>query len=182
VAERLGQAARLALRLAVSLALVAAVGAIAHLPLGEPASGAALRIALRTHQARIEVCRDLTAEELARLPAHMRRPRECRETPIDYRLRVVVDGEARLERLIRHRGIRRSRPLTVDELLPVAPGVRDVAIDFLPELPADLAADAGELPTLRLAGDLRFPTGRIRIATLRAGELVWLPAPPDARP
>ncbi len=178
--ERLCGLAPLALRFGVSLALVKAIGAIAHLPLGDPPTGAALRIALRIHQARIEVCRDNSPEELARLPVHMRQARVCRETPIDYRLRVAVDGEPVVDRMIRHRGVRRNRPLTVDERVAVSPGLREVTIDLTPQLPTE-TVDISELPVLQFAEEIQFERGRIRIVTLEDGRLVCWPPLSEAR-
>jgi len=160
-------------RLALSMGLVAGIGALAHLPLGEPSSAAALRVALRTQRARVELCHDRTDAELAALPAHMRQRRICEETAADYHLVVRVDGVGRLDRRITHSGIRHNRPLVVDALLEVTPGEHDVEIRFAPEL-ANAAAGAGELASYRLADRVAFPPGRIRIASLRDEKLAWL--------
>jgi hypothetical protein len=166
--------ARAAAGAAAALGLVAALGAIAHCPLGEPPRESALRLALRTQQAKLEVCRDRTAEELARLPAHMRQRRLCRPTAVDYRLTVEVDGARRLERVIAHRGVRRNRPLVVDELIRVAPGLRRVAIEFVP-IPPDAEPALDGLPAYRLDEPVEARAGRIRIAALRGERLLWLP-------
>lgn len=170
---------RWALRVAVPLALVSAIAAIAHLPVGEPAPGSALRLALRTAAARVEVCRDRTAAELAALPAHMRQPRICTETAVDYRLTVAIDGVARLERTIEHRGVRRTRPLTVDAELPVGAGRHRVAVDFLPiDPPAEAAAT---LPAPRFDAEVDFAAGRVALLSLAPnGELGIVGAPTDA--
>ncbi len=157
---------RLALRLAVPLALMAALSTLAHLPVGAPPEGAALRLALRTAAARVEICRDRTADELAALPAHMRQARVCEETAIDYRLRVAIDGDVVLDRRVTHRGVRRTRPLVVDVDLPVAPGGRLLEVEFLPvDPPADAA---GSLPAATFAESVDFAPGRIRLLALEA--------------
>jgi hypothetical protein len=156
--------------LALAAALVAAVGALAHVPLGAPAAAAALRLALRAEHAKIEICRDLAESELARLPAHMRQKRQCEETAIDYRLRVTIDGTTRLEREVRHKGIRRTRPLAVEEQLEVPPGRHDVAVEFQPVPPAGALAEAiAELGSPRFASPVDFPRGRVRILVLGPG-------------
>ena len=66
---------RPALQLAVALGILLGVEALAHLPLGRPAEGAAIRLAVRTAAGKIEICRDVSPEELAQLPIHMRQPR-----------------------------------------------------------------------------------------------------------
>jgi hypothetical protein len=158
-------------RLLLATAIVALVGAAAHLPLGETAGGAALRLALRTQLARTETCRDRSDAELAALPAHMRVRRVCTEVAATYRLRVTVDGRPRVDRLVAHSGVRHNRPLVVDEVLAVDPGDRRVEIRFAPE--GEAAASAA-LPAWELAGTVTFPAGRIRIASLRDEKLAWL--------
>ncbi|GMU65113.1 MAG: hypothetical protein AMXMBFR36_13870 [Acidobacteriota bacterium] len=159
-----------ALRVAVPLALMTAIAAIAHLPVGEPAPGSALRLALRTAAARVEVCRDRTEAELAALPAHMRQVRICTETAVDYRLTVAIDGARRLDRRIEHRGVRRTRPLTVDAELPVAAGRHRVALEFVPiDPPAEAAA---KLPAPRFDAEVDFAVGRVVLLSLApSGEL-----------
>lgn len=156
-----------ALRVAVPLALMGAIAAIAHLPVGEPAPGSALRLALRTAAARVEVCRDRTAAELAALPAHMRQPRVCTETAVDYRLTVAIDGAARLDRRVEHRGVRRTRPLAVDAELPLPAGRHRVTVDFLPIDPP--AGAAATLPAPRFDAEIDFAPGRVALLSLTAG-------------
>lgn len=160
-----------ALRLAVAVAAMAGVGAVAHLPLGAPPRDAALRIALRTSLGQSEVCRDRTAAELAALPAHMRQPRICEVTTVDYRLRVEIDGRALVERAVHHRGVRHNRPLVVDELLRVEPGSHHVSIRFEPADPA--VAGASELPRAAHDASIVFVAGRIRRLSLDPGADAW---------
>jgi hypothetical protein len=152
--------ARLLAGLALALAVMAAVSALAHLPVGAARSDAALRVALRTARARVEVCRDLTAAELAALPAHMRQPRTCAETAVDYRLTVSVDGAPRLERRLAHRGVRRTRPLVAEELLPLPAGAHRVRVTLEP---LDPPPGAENLPRPVFDQSLEFAAGRIRL-------------------
>jgi len=172
---RLGRIALAALRLAFAAALVAAVGALAHLPLGEAPLDGVVRVALRTLRAKVVLCTERSAAELAALPAHMRQARDCRETAIDYRLSVAVDGVARVDRVVAHRGVRRNRPLIVDEQVHLPPGARTVEIEFAPVVPDGFAGDVSELPLYRLGGRVEVAPGRIAVATLSDGVLVWAP-------
>ena len=172
------------LRAAVALASMAAIGAVAHLPLGAPPATSALRIALRTQHARVELCHVPSEAELAGVPAHMRQSKICTETAIDFRLRVTVDGATRLDRLISHRGVRRNRPLVVDELIAVPPGRRAVTIEFAPIRPEGFEGAFESVASYRLEEPVEAPLGRVRVAALGAGGLAWLPdpgppAPPD---
>jgi hypothetical protein len=158
-------------RLAVAVAAMAGVGAIAHLPLGEPPREGALRVALRTSLGQVEICRDRSEEELAALPAHMRQRRICEITTVDYRLRVAVDSRPLVDRVVVHRGVRRNRPLVVDELRRVAPGVHRVEVRFEPA--ANAVDGAGELPRAVYEAEVDFAAGRIRLLTLDAGAAAW---------
>lgn len=169
---------RVALRVGVAAAIMAAIGAVAHLPLGAAPTASALRIALRTQHARVELCREPAAAELASTPAHMRQKRICTETAIDFRLKVEVDGATRVDRLISHRGVRRNRPLVVDELLAVAPGTRRVAIEFTPIRPDGFDGAFESVAAYRLDELVEAPVGRVRVAALGAGGLAWIPLPP----
>jgi len=163
--------ALVALRLAVAVAAMAGIGAIAHLPLGAEPQEGALRIALRTSLGQVEVCRDRTAVELEALPVHMRQPRVCEVRTVDYRLRVAIDGQTRVDRTVRHHGVRHNRPLVVDELLRVTPGAHQVDVRFEPV--GDAGADAGELPRAIRGEDVAFAPGRIRLLTLDPDAATW---------
>lgn len=75
-----------------------------------------------------EACRDLTPEEMARLPRHMRRSQECTRTRLPVSVTVRVDGVLRLERTYPPTGLWRDGPSYAYEILPVAPGVHRVEI------------------------------------------------------
>jgi hypothetical protein len=158
--------ALVALRIAVAMLLVAGVGWIAHLPLGEPAAGAAMRVALRTPLAQVEICRDRPAEELAALPVHMRQPRICEVTTIDYRLRVVVDDRIVVDRLLAHRGVRKNRPLVADETVALAPGIHRVVVRFEPESEIPAGADGPPLATALFDAEVELEPGRVRLLAL----------------
>jgi len=169
-------------RIVFAMALVAGIGRLAHLPLGSPRLDSALRLALRTPRAQLEVCTERSEEELAKLPIHMRQQRDCVVTAVAYRLRVAIDGGPRLDRELTHHGIRGNRPLVIDELLAVEPGARPVTVDFEPIVPAGREAEAGELPTYHLEGTVDFAAGRISIAALVDDRLIWIPDPGPAGP
>jgi len=162
-------AGRRILQIAVALAAMAGISALAHLPVGRVPVEGALRLALRTRTARIEICHDRTEEELAALPAHLRQVRVCEERPIDYRLAVRIDDVLLVERLVEHHGVRHNRPLVVDELLSVEPGIRRLEIRFEPP-PVGLDdapdEDLAALPRSTLAQSVAFSTGRIELVVL----------------
>lgn len=173
-------AATLALRAVVSLALVAGTALVARVPLGEPPRDAALRLALRTTHARLEVCREPSEQELAALPIHMRSPRICTETALDYHLTVKLDGTERLARTVSPSGLRRTRPLAVEATLPTPAGARHLELHFAPvppppDSPPDLLAAYATLPALHLDTPIDLEPGRILLVTLtETGEALFL--------
>jgi ferredoxin len=160
--SRTSQAAGLALG-ALLLALVALFSAW---PQGTDAGHAVLRLGWRlTGQVR-ERCRDLTPEELAARPVHMRRPRECTSEVLTYDLTAAVDGRVVSQRRVASPGLRADRPLLVEEDLAIAPGEHAVSVTFVPADP-----DSGGR-TLAFEGRVRFAPGRVVLVTQEDGQLV----------
>jgi hypothetical protein len=128
-------------------------------PQGQAADHAVLRLGWRLAGQVKERCRDLTPEELARRPAHMRTPRECVSEVLAYDLRAAVDGRVVHERTVRSPGLRADRPLSVEEEIEVAPGEHRVTVTFTPAG----AEQAGR--TLSFEGPIRFERGRVALIT-----------------
>jgi hypothetical protein len=94
----------------------------------------------------IQIGRDLTEDELAAKPLHMRQPRECVAHPLTYRLQVTINGATRLERTLSPAGARGDRPLYVQHDMRLAPGVYPIRVDFLPLVPGTMLQQAGGEP------------------------------------
>jgi len=109
---------------------------------------------------------DLSPEELARRPVHMRQPRECVSEVPTYDLRAVVDGAVVAERRVASPGLRADRPLTVEENIRLSPGHHDVTVTFVP---ADEASDGKRLS---FTGRLRFERQRVVLVTYDGSVLV----------
>jgi hypothetical protein len=86
-----------------------------------------VRLAWSVRPERIENCRARTADELARLPQHMRQATVCEGETAQYQLTVRRDGEVVVRQRVRGGGWRRDRRLYVFHEIPVRPG--DSAID-----------------------------------------------------
>ena len=100
-----------------------------------------VRLAWRFRSAPVEACRRVPAEELARLPAHMRRELVCERALRPWLLEVILDGSVAWTDTARARGARADRPLSVFATLPVGPGPHALAVRFAPlVLPGDTAA------------------------------------------
>jgi hypothetical protein len=75
-----------------------------------------------------ENCRDLTQEELASTPVHMRRERVCERTRPPVRLQVLIDGATLLETSIAPSGIWNDGNSVSVERIPVALGAHRVSV------------------------------------------------------
>ena len=113
-----------------------------------------------------ERCRDLTPEELARRPVHMRMPRECVGQVLTYDLRAVVDGRVVAEKTVSSPGLRADRPLSVEEDVRVAPGDHEVSVTFTPHD----KGTAGKV--LSLERRIRFERGRVVLITSENDDLI----------
>ena len=127
----LARAARLVIAIAISalvLALLARASA-APLPFHEGTT-ARLRLSWSARPERIEVCRTLSAKELAEREEHMRQRVECDGRFATYALRVESDGHVIGEAVVHGAGLRHDRPLYLLREYDVAPGLHRVRVWF----------------------------------------------------
>lgn len=98
-----------------------------------------LRLAVRFPSQVTAVCTQRTEEELKKLPMHMRSPKVCTQSRIDYDLQVVIDNEVVLTRELKSGGLRGDRPVIVEEDLLLTPGRHVVKVNFIPKTGAESA-------------------------------------------
>jgi len=140
----------LVVRRALAAAMVVVTGgALAALSLtpytAEPGERALVRLAWRARGERVRECRRLSADDLSRLPPHMRQEEVCERRVLPYRLRVDVDGARVVDQHVRAGGAREDRPLFVFHDLAVTPGTHHLRITFEREgTPAARARDEEE--------------------------------------
>lgn len=108
-----------------ALALCSAIG-VGH----REAGVSRLRLSWSARPERIEVCRTLSAEELAQREEHMRQRVECDGRFATYRLRVQSDGRTIHESIARGAGFRHDRPLYLLNEVDVTPGTHRLRISF----------------------------------------------------
>ena len=101
----------------------------APLPFHDSAA-ARLRLSWSARPERIEVCRTVSAEELAQREEHMRQRGECDGRFATYALRVESDGQVIGETVVHGAGLRRDRPLYLLREYDVAPGVHRMRVSF----------------------------------------------------
>jgi len=164
-----------AVGLTAALAGIIALGSSFPLP-GEPPSEGLLLLDWRLRGDEAGGCLRPTAEELAELPPHMRNPDACVGGLPPYRLRLWIDGEKALDEVVRAGGVRGDRPLTVYDEIPLAPGLRHIRMEFVPDgpTPPDGAV------TLEVEGSLEIEAGQVVLAVRRqdTGALVLRPPVP----
>jgi hypothetical protein len=146
------------------------LGAFSQWPTHEEPRNALIRLSWRTEPARIEECRRLTPEELAEIPAHMRRAEECVGDFVDYVLTADIDGTELLVDTISPSGLRRDRPVYVLRDLPVDPGTHRLAVTFSPLVPAGAPSPAAGFTPLRLEDEVSLDEGEIALVTLDVSE------------
>ncbi|MBI2795816.1 MAG: hypothetical protein HYX65_03820 [Gemmatimonadetes bacterium] len=91
---------------------------------------ARLRLSWSARPERIEVCRTRSAEEIAKMPEHMRQRTECEGRFASYALRVTVDGQVAGEAEVRGAGLRHDRPIYLLREFPMPAGAHRVRVSF----------------------------------------------------
>jgi coenzyme F420-reducing hydrogenase delta subunit/NAD-dependent dihydropyrimidine dehydrogenase PreA subunit len=117
--------------LALALLVAALLGAVSDLGFATPAApGSELVVTFKHPGRREEHCRELTPEELAARPAHMRLARVCDRARADVRLRVTVDGVRRVERTYEPQGVWNDGNSIGVAALPIDPGRHVVSVEI----------------------------------------------------
>jgi hypothetical protein len=90
-----------------------------------------LRLSWSARPERIEVCRTVSAEELAREEEHMRQRVECEGHFATYALRVEADGRLLSESVVRGAGLRHDRPIYLLRDIDLASGMHRIRVSFV---------------------------------------------------
>jgi hypothetical protein len=111
------------------LACAGILGAVSDLGYRAPGiDGSEFVVSLKHPGLASENCRELTPEELAATPVHMRKERICERTRPPVRLRVAIDGATALETSIAPSGIWKDGNSVSVERIPVEPGTHRVNV------------------------------------------------------
>ncbi len=73
-------------------------------------------------------CRERTPEELARLPAHMRKVIECDRTRHPVEIEILLDGERLIAKTYPPTGLRMDGASSAYETFPLTPGSHRISI------------------------------------------------------
>lgn len=161
--SRFQQATQWASGIVATVALLSFVAWGSQIRWNEDPSHGALRLGWRLPGQKIEECRDLTQEELNQQLAHMRRPRECKVTYINYRLRLQIGDDVVVDQLVLPPGLKHDRPLDVSFDRELTPGEYQIKVAFIPE-------DNDNAPRFEFEGPIQVIEGRVVLIALSEAE------------
>jgi hypothetical protein len=141
--------------IALGAAFLLAMSWVSTAPMSVATTDSAMvRISFGARPERVEECRTVSDEELAKLAPQMRQRVICEGTTARYQLELRRGEELLLSQLVRGGGLRNDRPLYVSRDLPVASGtatyrVTLVRLDTI-RTPDTVAAKSAVPPALSL--------------------------------
>jgi coenzyme F420-reducing hydrogenase delta subunit/Pyruvate/2-oxoacid:ferredoxin oxidoreductase delta subunit len=113
----------------LAVVFAVAIGAASDLVYAAPRhAGSELAVSLKHPGVANEECHDISEEELAATPVHMRKPRECKRTRPSVRLRVEIDGELTLDTSIVPSGLWKDGNSVALERVSLEPGDHHVSV------------------------------------------------------
>lgn len=124
----------------VSLAVTLGVVVLSRAPMAaERGDHALLRLTWSARPEQVEICQQVSEEELAELPAHMRRTQVCEGRSVRYRLIVAADEVTVLEDTLAGGGARGDRLIYLlrEVAFPAGPHLIRVTQDALDAPSAD---------------------------------------------
>ena len=113
-----------------ALAVTAAIVALSRAPFTVAGDDQALlRVSWSGRPERIERCRELSDEELEKVPAHMRQRLQCEGRSARYAVTVLGDGRIFSTDTVTGGGLRGDRSIHMLREYPVAPGTHEFVIE-----------------------------------------------------
>lgn len=147
-------------------AVAAAVGYLSMSPAYRqfPDDMAQIKLSFRHGAKRVEDCRKLTPEEIAKLPANERRPSTCSRERIPIAVKVLIDGQPLFDEVLEPTGLSGDGPAETYRKFMVRPGKhrleaylrdskREEGYDYEKEIDIDL------LPLQSMAIDFKADQG-----------------------
>lgn len=149
----------------VSAVLLCSIAGLSQLRVTTHTAGAIVRLSWRAEAINVEACRTLSAEELARVPAHMRQPQECTGSRVDYRVVLDIDGAVAFADTVSPAGARRDRPVYVFHDEAVVAGTHEVRVVFTALVPDAYDAPTGQVRR-EWTDSMALSDGQIGLVTL----------------
>lgn len=152
-----------------------ALGGLTRLPYrAHPDDDARLRLSWRIRGEQAGGCRTPTAEELERLPPHMRNPDACVGSVPPFHLEVVADDRPVVSDTVRPSGARGDRPVYVFRDVALSPGLHRIRVRFEQEAvpgTGERGDDGPEPVRLTLERTIRLSARQIVLVTLHPERL-----------
>jgi hypothetical protein len=95
-----------------------------------PEGTAQIKLALSHGGKRVEECRRLTPEELAKLPTNRRRPIDCSRARLPVAVRIVIDGAPIYEAALEPTGLSGDGPARAYEKFLVPAGRHEIVAEL----------------------------------------------------
>lgn len=131
-----------------------------------------LRLSWNARPERIETCRIVSSEELARRPAHMRQQVICEGTSASYALLVVANGDTLDQSVIRGGGLRGDRPILLMRDFPLPEGEHTLHLRFTRREVVDSTTTRNAIPAdLVLDTVVSFRRGEVILVIIADGAL-----------
>lgn len=172
--QRAGRILKVVLGTAAMLVLLVLQSA-APVP-GPNGDDARLRLSWRARPERIEVCRQVSDDELAKLGEHMRRRIECTGRFATYALTVALDGHTLHSAVVRGAGLRNDRPVFLLDEIALPPGKRRLRVVFQRREQVE-TSEARDLDSVAGAFE-REPASRARRETMERARRSGAAIPP----
>ncbi|MCO5113427.1 MAG: cytochrome b N-terminal domain-containing protein [Bdellovibrionaceae bacterium] len=144
--------------LIVSLGLVFLIAGLTRIPGGAGEEEGLLRVSIRLVGQNEKSCQEPSAEEMAKLPIHMRATEVCTYRALSYQLKLSIDGKEHLNEQVHPGGLRRDRPIYVNHEIKVATGVRDVQFSMEP-----IDSQDESIVSLNLERKVEFNSGQVAL-------------------
>ena len=105
---------------------------LSQVPIGTESTNGIIRVGAKIPGRAVENCRELTEEEKAKLLPHMRKPKICDTTMLDYVLKVSIDNKESFSKKLKRSGLHGDSPIFVAEDFNASPGTHNVSIRITP--------------------------------------------------
>lgn len=148
------------------VAIAAMVGLFASWPSYRqfPEDQAQIKLSLSHGAQRVEACRRLSAEEIAKLPPAERRPNTCARERLPIHVQLLVDGDLVFDEVVAPGGLAGDGPARIYRKLVVEPGQRELVArlkdsDRPGAFDYEMRAEVSLAPQQSLAVDFRADAG-----------------------
>ena len=129
-----------------------------------------LRLAIRLPGKTVDTCRDLTPEEINKIPMHMRKKQECTKITIPYEATLTMDNQVLFSKTLESRGMRSDKPILIEQNIEVTPGLHKIKMSLVPKSASDISSHINGIDISELDFDENFIKGRAVVISYDTNE------------